>query len=293
MNTFNIELTKITDVPIEKIFEPGEHLPVAFDIDGIVLDTATEMWNAITSHLELPWSLDKWIHYDIGKIVGVPTSKLRVVYEPVLYNHALPPVNGAVEALCGLYESYKKPLLFITSRRAQFKQAAINSIKQALGPKVKFEVLCTGDIYEDEFRNDKLDLLKEYKVEMFVEDNYLYWEKYIDARIHVVTLKWPWTKLPYLEMRDKGKRMYMFDHWDNLKKYIDQWLALRAYQEKMRADCGEMYDIITRATNFLTSGGFVCDKCGYEFERDSFSFRYKAGVTEDTAMVKCPKCGRW
>jgi len=235
MNTFNIQLDHIEEVPIKKLYEPGEHLPVAFDIDGIVLDTATEMWKAITNHLELPWSLDRWIHYDIGKIVGVPTKDLRHVYEPVLYNHSLPPIEGAVDALRNLYENYQKPLLFITSRRAEFKQSAINSLHQALGSRVKFEVLCTGDIYEEEFRNDKLDLLKEYKVKMFVEDNYLYWEKYIDAHIHVVTLKWPWTMRPYLEVRDKGKRMQMFADWFMLKNYIDNWLSCYETHTKLEA----------------------------------------------------------
>jgi uncharacterized HAD superfamily protein len=213
------------EVPLKKIYEPGEHLPVAFDIDGIVLDTATEMWKVITSHLELPWSINKWTKYDIGEIVGVPTSSLRHVYEPVLYNHALPPVEGATEALRSLYTLYKKPLLFITSRRAQFKQPAINSIKQVLGPSVKFEVLCTGDIYEDgQYRNNKLDLLKEYKVGMFVEDNYLYWETYIDSHIHIATLKWPWTMRQYLEVRDKGKIMRMFANWPQLYSYIEEWI---------------------------------------------------------------------
>lgn len=225
MSISKIVMEHSVEVTIKKIYEPGEHLPVAFDIDGIALDTATEMWNVITTHLELPWSINKWVKYDIGEIVGVPTNSLRHVYEPVLYSHSLPPVEGAVEALQNLYLTYHKPLLFITSRRAQFKQPAINSLKQALGPSVKFEVLCTGDIYEDgKYRNNKLELLKEYKVGMFVEDNYLYWETYIDADIHVATLKWPWTMRHYLEVRDKGKNIRMFSEWNQLRGYIDEWI---------------------------------------------------------------------
>ncbi len=226
MSTFKIQLDHIEDVPIEKIYEPGEHLPVAFDIDGIVLDTATEMWKAIMAHLNLSWPLDKWTHYEIGKIVGVPTRTLRPVYEPVLRSHALPPVAGAVEGIKKLYQTYQKPLLFITSRRAEFKQPATNSLKHALGPGVKFEVLCTGDLHEDEYRNNKIDLLKEYKVGMFIEDNYLYWETYIDAGIHIITLKWPWTMRPYLEVRDKGKRIQMFADWWSMSRYVETWLEL-------------------------------------------------------------------
>lgn len=239
MSTSKIILEHIEEVPIKKIYEPGNHLPVAFDIDGIVLDTATEMWKAIMSHLGLSWPLSKWTHYEIGKIVGVPTRTLRPVYEPVLRRHSLPPVEGAVEGLRKLYQTYQKPLLFITSRRAEFKQPATNSLRQALGPEVKFEVLCTGDVHEDEYRNNKIDLLKDYKVGMFVEDNYLYWETYIDADIHIITLKWPWTMRPYLEVRDKGKKMQMFADWGSMYPYINQWLSLRNYRDKMQEGCGE------------------------------------------------------
>jgi uncharacterized HAD superfamily protein len=283
-------------VQVEKIYEPGEHLPVAFDIDGIVLDTATEMWKAIMAHLGMSWSLDKWKHYEIDKIVGVPTRTLRPVYEPVLRNHMLPPVAGATDALRNIYSLYKKPLLFITSRRAEFKQSAINSLRQALGTEVKFEVLCTGDIHEDEYRNNKLDLLREYKVGMFVEDNYLYWETYIDANIHIITLKWPWTMRPYLEVRDRGKRMQMFADWGSMHSYITRWLRLRAYREKMEEEeHGEWLQLLTRATKSLPGIEFVCDKCGYEFRagEESFSFEYEMGTLSDTVSIKCPHCGKW
>ena len=242
-----IVLDHAEDVPIKKIYEPGEHLSVAFDIDGIVLDTATEMWKAITAHLDLPWSINKWIDYDIGEIVGVPTDSLRHVYEPVLYSHSLPPINGAVEALRALYTEHKKPLLFVTSRRAKFKMSAINSLKQALGPSVKFEVLCTGDIYEDgEYRNNKLDLLKEYKVGMFVEDNHLYWETYIDAHIHIATLKWPWTMRQYLAVRDKGKNIRMFATWEQLHSYISKWIYYYNLRQKMEDALEEKINGISR-----------------------------------------------
>ena len=77
----------------------GNTFLFAFDIDGIVLDTTIEMWKVITTHLDLSWSINKWVDYDVGEIVGVPTNELRHVYEPVLYNNALPPIEWAVEAL--------------------------------------------------------------------------------------------------------------------------------------------------------------------------------------------------
>lgn len=205
-----------------RLFEPGDHFPVAFDIDGIVLDTATQMWQTITKHLNLAWSVDQWVDYDIGKIVGVPTRELRHVYEPVLDRDDMPQVVGAGDALSALYHKYRKPLLFVTARRSQFKLAAKHSIDNILEGKVEYEILCTGDVCDDEYRNDKLDVLKEYKVKVFVEDNYLHWEDYIDAGIEILTLKWPWTVKPYLRMRDKGKSMWIFDSWDSLRVYIEK-----------------------------------------------------------------------
>jgi hypothetical protein len=216
------------EVPIDWVdpdpkpcFKPGEHLPVAFDIDGIVLDTATEMWKVITRHLDLPWPIGKWTDYDVGGIVGVPTKNLRSVYEPVLRRRDLVPVPGAAEALNGLYHKYNKPILFITSRRAQFKYPAAQSIFRILDSDVEFEILCTGDIHEEEFRNDKSDLLKEYQIKMFVEDNWMYWENYIDAGIEVVTLDWPWTVMRAIDLQDKGKKVVVHPDWKYLHSHID------------------------------------------------------------------------
>ena len=278
-------------------FEPGKHLPVAFDIDGIFLDTATEMWKGITKHLGLDWGIEKWTHYEIGKIVGVPTRELRYVYEPILQNFRMPPVDGAPEAINKLYNTYQKPILFITARRKQFKQAAVESIRTVLDPAVEFEVLCTGDVYEDEARNDKLDLLKEYQVKVFVEDNYLHWEQYVDAGIKIATLKWPWTVKPYLEVRDKGKKMQMFADWFTMHQYLNKWLSHHLWVKKSWEAVGEIAGPLKATTKFLSNLDFVCDHCGYKFMagQESFSFQSKMGSSPGSAIVsvKCPQCGKY
>jgi uncharacterized HAD superfamily protein len=225
------------EVPIDWVdpnpkpaFKPGEHLPVAFDIDGIVLDTATEMWKVITQHLELPWSIDMWTDYDVGNIVGVPTKNLRSIYEPVLRRRDLVPVPGAAEALNGLYHKYDKPLLFITSRRAQFKYPAAQSIFSILDSDVEFEILCTGDMHEEEFRNDKSDLLKKYKVKGFVEDNWMFWEKYAEAGIKVITLQWPWTNDRAVSFWERGIPIEMRPNWERLHKYIETFLEVDCWR---------------------------------------------------------------
>jgi hypothetical protein len=206
--------------PTHSEFNPGKHFPAAFDIDGIVLDTGTLMWETITRHLGLSWPLSRWTSYSIEDIVGVSTKSLRPVYEPVLARTDLPEVRGAGHFLSELYRKYDMPLLFITARRAQFKDSAIESIKKILDWNVRFEVLCTGEKYDEEFRNDKLDLLKKYKVQLFIEDNHLHWEDYIDAGVKVGTLKWPWTEKPYFDMKSKGKEVAMFSDWPSLFRFI-------------------------------------------------------------------------
>ena len=279
-------------------FKPGKHLPVAFDIDGIFLDTATEMWKGITKHLGLDWGIERWTHYEIGKIVGIPTRELRHVYEPILDNYKMPPVEGAPEALNELYDVYQKPILFITARRKPFKKAAIESIRAVLNPSVEFEVLCTGDIYADEARNDKFDLLKEYQVKVFVEDNYLHWEQYIDAGIKIATLKWPWTVKPYLDLRDRGKRMQLFSDWENMHQYLNKWLSYHLWVKKSWAEVAALTGQPMQAvTNFLSNLDFVCDHCGHEFAKgqENFSFKSEAGSSADSAIVsvKCPQCGEY
>jgi uncharacterized HAD superfamily protein len=198
---------------------------LAFDVDGIVLDTATEMWKTITKHLNLARPIDDWVDYDIGKIVGVPIKELRPIYEPVLQRDDLPPVRGADRVLNSIALKYDVPLLFITARRAQFKDAAIASIERILEKGVDYQVICTGDIHEDESRNDKLDLLLQHKVELFVEDNYLHWEKYIDHGIDVATLAWPWTTEKAMQLlTSTGKRVMVYPNWNSLHEVLDYCL---------------------------------------------------------------------
>jgi hypothetical protein len=146
------------------------------------------------------------------------------VYEPVLKRTDLPGVPGAADALNGLYYKYGDPLLFITARRKQFADAVRTSLGNLLNPDVEFTVLYTADNHEDEARNDKLDLLKKYKVKLFVEDNALHWEQYIDNGIKIATLDWPWTFGQVMELRSRGKKIEMYSDWRGLHSYLDKFV---------------------------------------------------------------------
>jgi len=188
---------------------------IAFDIDGIVLDTPTAMWRAITAYLDLPWSINQWTHYDIGRIVGVPIKKLRPVYEPVLMRTDLPFVAGAESVLSAVYEKTREPLLFVTARRAQFKDSAIKSIQKGLKG-IPIEVICTIEIDpDDESRNDKTDILRERGIEIFIEDNARHWNDYMDKGIKIFTLDWPWTRGPAEKLKGDD-RFEMFPNWQHL-----------------------------------------------------------------------------
>jgi uncharacterized HAD superfamily protein len=179
-----------------KTFKPSHG--IAFDIDGIVLDSPRHMWTVITSHLDLPWSIDSWNTYDIEKVLGRSMKELRPLYEPVLRRHDLPMIKGAAETLQWLHGQYpEEALLFITSRREDFRQSAIECLRRGLGPTIPFVVECVDERDKEfEARNDKLELLREHEVTWFFEDNAMHWQKYIDAGIHISTIDQPWTRQP-------------------------------------------------------------------------------------------------
>jgi len=198
----------------------SEFFPVAFDIDGIVLDTPTLIWDVVTKELGLPWKIDKWVDYDIGSIIGVPTRELRPIYEKVLVRDDLPEVPGTFTALNYLAHCYAQPLLFVTSRRAAFKDAAVVSIRRQLARDVDFLVVCTDDTCEDEFRSDKLGYLKQYAVRLFVEDNWMHWERYMDNGVDIATLKYPWTTERARQLNKKGRLVCVLDDWWLLQHFI-------------------------------------------------------------------------
>lgn len=203
------------------IFRPSHG--IAFDIDGIVLDTATHIWKAVMEHLNQDWPLDMWAYYDIEHVVGVPTVELRPFYEPVLEREDLPMVEGAGAVLQWLHAQFpEEELLFITSRRPQFKDSAVASIRKGIGPKIPFKVVCTTETDKEfEYRNDKLATLQEHGIEFYMEDNPMYWTKYMDNNITIATLHWPWTIGDYKKLQFKYDNLLMFPKWRHLLTYFE------------------------------------------------------------------------
>jgi hypothetical protein len=196
-------------------YKPESH--VAFDIDGIVLDTPAEMWKIFTQHFDIPWSIEAWKEYYIEKQLGVPVAGLRALYEPILWRKDLPLVNGAAQALRVFYEATGEPILFITARRPQFVGSARESIERAL-PDVPIEIVATSkadSMPGDNRGHYKTDYLLEHGIEFFVDDHPHSWQEYMDSGLVVGTLEWPWTKGP-AEAMDKTKFL-MFKDWDELR----------------------------------------------------------------------------
>lgn len=202
------------------IFKPSHG--IAFDIDGIILDTATHLWNEITGQLGLDWHIDKWTTYDIEDIVNKSIDELRPIYEPILARENIPMVGGAKPVLQWLHAQFpEEALLFITARRLQFKDAAINSIRKELGPGIPFKVICTmeNDSNWGIHRSNKLELLQKHGITFFIEDNPRYWDMYIENGIEVGTLLWPWTEGEVLKRKDNNK-LICFDQWEDLLAYF-------------------------------------------------------------------------
>ena len=196
---------------------------VAFDIDGIVLDTGTEIWKAVTSHYGIPWSLEAWKEYYIEKQLGIPQEDMRPVYEPVLWRSDLPLIEGASATLKRFYEMTKEPILFITARRPQFIETAEASIRRELGD-TPMEIVATSEAAArlgDNKGHDKTSYLKEHGIGFFIDDHPHSWENYMNAGVCIGTLDWPWT-------RDKGRQMLENGYKDKFVMF-KSWKAIHSY----------------------------------------------------------------
>jgi hypothetical protein len=220
----------VFEEPSHKKVRKIQQADIAFDLDGIVLDTATEMWKVVTKHIGVDWPISQWTDYELESITGLPLSELRPIYEPVLARNNIPEVPGAAVALNNLFHKYQEPLLFITARRIKFEEAAYYSLTRLLDSDVEFEVIYQkmGDLVnQGEYKKNKLDILQHYGVRLFVEDNWMHWEEYIDNGIQVVTLDWPWTIGRVIDLACKGKTVRCLPGWKSLYMYLDAFMEIR------------------------------------------------------------------
>ena len=165
---------------------------IAFDVDGILLDTGTEIWNATMKALGQTRPLSDWITYDGAEILGLDKASWAPIYEPVLDRMDLPLLDGVFSALSRLSLVHDTPALCITYRRVRFKKATLESLKKGL-PGIPLEVHFVAEALAEEWRSDKLPLLLEHNIKFYMEDCPLLWEHYIEAGVKIGTLAWPWT----------------------------------------------------------------------------------------------------
>lgn len=206
------------------IFKPSHG--IAFDIDGITLDTPTAMWEIFTKHLGKDIPLDKWTAYEIPRdLIPLSTEELRELYEPVLQREDLPMLPGAAASLQWLHAQYPdEALVFITARRSQFIDAAKQSIRRSLGPSIPFKVLSTTvDITQKmEWRENKTQLLKNYGVSLYFEDNPIHWEDYIKEGITIATFYLPWTRGPIESLITKyNSKLLAFRSWYEAQQHFE------------------------------------------------------------------------
>lgn len=194
---------------------------IAFDIDGIILDTGTEIWNAVTKHLGVDYPIEHWTDYYIEKTLNVPIEKLRPVYEPILQRSDLPLVTGAKEVLNEFYDNTQEPILLITARRPQFVRQALESITAVVD--VPFEIVGTSkdrERIDNQAGHDKTDYLKNHEIKTFIDDHPYSWEKYLHAGITVGTLEWPWTLTGHDFSLRWPQQFFMCENWDSMRYYL-------------------------------------------------------------------------
>jgi len=217
-----------------KIFKPKSH--IAFDIDGIVLDTASLLWDVITTHLGVSLPISKWTNYAIENTLNINKMEIRPIYEPVLRRNDIPIIYGADDILKWFHKETQEPILFITARRPQFLESARQSISRVLNGTSIEIVGCSSEtsVTEDP-DHSKIHYLLEREINFFIEDNPKHWLLYMDNGIRIGTFVLPWNREYIREILDPRGKYYTDYGKKGMLKAFHGWYELGMYLKSHEA----------------------------------------------------------
>lgn len=95
-------------------------LKTAFDIDGVFAQTDVAMITVANEKFGLNLEWKDWTYFSMEKSFGVSKEMVREIIDITLhpdYAASIPINHSGIRMLKQLYESYEKPIMFITSRK--------------------------------------------------------------------------------------------------------------------------------------------------------------------------------
>jgi hypothetical protein len=195
---------------------------IAFDLDGIVFDTAPCVIQKYNELYGTSFQIEDWTTYSFEECFGQPQEQINEAFDKLVSSEDIPFMRGAVRGLRALYEKVEKPLVFVTTRGDW--QAEIG--KEQLEKALEFPVVVYSEKHR-EVRPKKMSTLQEIETKFFVEDNTTHWKTFIASGIYIGTFILPWTKHSIEEMEDACEvSLFPFLHWDHLSPFLIQLVDL-------------------------------------------------------------------
>ncbi len=189
----------------DNFLEHFGNMKIAFDIDGVVLQSIDFILDHINEEKGLKITPDELFTWDLDAI-GVDSETLR---KAILKMYTLPVVKSytrAEEVLSLVHSETREPLLFITGR-SDPRTAAIQLEKLPWNSKAPQMVVTGGHRY-------KMPYIQETEAEFIIEDDPEHLEAYLDAGIGVGLMVRPWNRNCSIPVNER------FESWDDVEKWF-------------------------------------------------------------------------
>jgi hypothetical protein len=189
---------------------------IAFDIDGIVLDTAPWIIYKYNEIYGTNLIVENWNAYSFEESFGEPKEQVNLAFDELVKSTEIPFMNGAIRSLKAIREKVQEPLVFVTTRGDWQAEIAKEQIERAIGSSIF--------VYSErinKIKPKKMSRLQELNVKFFVEDNATHWRDFIATGIYIGTLILPWTQTPLNDAEDLlNTSLFPFLHWDHLESFL-------------------------------------------------------------------------
>jgi hypothetical protein len=203
---------------------------VAFDVDGILLNTAPITIDKFNELYDTSLKIEDWTTYKFERCFNYTTemniNAFRKAIEETKDNPPFYP--GAVKALKFFVKEYPdNPLTIVTGREKKWAMIAKGQIEQAVDTEIVL------DYYDRTYREKqtdknyistgKLNALLGLGIKVFFEDDPRFWKHYINNEIIVYTFNRLYNQkdIRNILLSDDKRRwgLRVYDDWDQLVEY--------------------------------------------------------------------------